>query len=105
MEEEGEDVMDARLLDLFANSHPRPEARHETLEAVPHQARIIIFYIYIHKNQDNAGFFRMQLRALRPTQRKNPKCKEGNPQMRLKSTNMTDSMVQPHEIDYYWRCF
>jgi hypothetical protein len=47
MEEEGEDVMDARLLDLFANSHLRPEARHETLEAVPHQARIIIFYIYI----------------------------------------------------------
>jgi hypothetical protein len=47
MEEEGEDVMDARLLDLFANSHPRPEARHEAMEAVPQQAGIILFYIYI----------------------------------------------------------
>jgi hypothetical protein len=46
MEEEGEDVMDARLLDLFANSHPRPEARHETLEAVPHQVKD--YYILHH---------------------------------------------------------
>jgi hypothetical protein len=58
MEEEGEDVMDARLLDLFANSHPRPEARHETLEAVPQQAKDY-FVLHIHKNKGNAGFLRI----------------------------------------------
>ena len=44
----GEDVMDARLLELFTNPHSRPEAHHEKSESGHAEVRTLGFYVFIN---------------------------------------------------------
>lgn len=44
----GEDVMDARLLELFTNPHSRPEAHQEKSESGHAEVRTLGFYVFIN---------------------------------------------------------